>query len=88
MNERVIIRYDSQVYDTIETAKKAEQRFAEIEKAKAAEQRFAKLVIVPEYNTIEKYGDGYVVTNKFDPGCNDKITPVTPGFVNYLGRSS
>lgn len=41
-----------------------------------------------EYNTIMKVAGGYVVTNKFDPRCNDKITPVTPGFVNHVGRSS
>lgn len=36
-----------------------------------------------EYNT----GDGYVVTNKFDPACNDKTTPVTPCFISYQGRT-
>lgn len=41
-----------------------------------------------EYNTIMKVEGGYVVTNKFDPNCNDKITPVTPGFINHVGRSS
>lgn len=41
-----------------------------------------------EYNTVMKVEDGYVVTNKFDPNCNDKITPLTPGFRNRAGRSS
>ena len=69
-NNIVIIRYDSHIYGSLEAAKKAEQRFA-------------KIVTIPEYNTIEKYGDGYVVTNRFDPRCNDQITPLTPGFTNY-----
>lgn len=36
-----------------------------------------------EYNTAMKVENGYVVTNKFDPRCNDKVTPLTPGYTCY-----
>ena len=69
-NEIVIQRFDSCLYYTIEEAKDKEEEFKSI-------------VSVPEYNTIEKYGDGYVVTNRFDPRCNDQLTPLTPGYTRY-----
>lgn len=69
-NEIVIQRYDSYLYGTIE-------------EAKAKEEEFKSIVTVPEYNTIEKCGDGYVVTNRFDPRCNDQVTPLTPGYTCY-----
>lgn len=67
------IRQDSCVFKNKEEALETEQWWSAVEK---------------EYNTVINYDNGYVVTNKFDPQCNDKITPVTPNFINSIGRSS
>lgn len=61
-------RYDSSVITSKESADELDRLWCTREK---------------EYNTVMKVSGGYVVTNKFDPQCNDKITPVTPGFVNH-----
>lgn len=36
-----------------------------------------------DYNTAIKVGNKWVVTNKYDPRCNDKTSPVTPGYTCY-----
>lgn len=69
-NKIVIQRYDSCLCATIE-------------EAIAIEEEFKIIVTKPEYNTIEKCGNGYVVTNRLDPRCNDQVTPVTPGYICY-----
>jgi hypothetical protein len=33
-----------------------------------------------DYNTAIKVGNAWVVTNKYDPRCNDKISPVRAGY--------
>jgi hypothetical protein len=33
-----------------------------------------------DYNTAIKVGNEWAVTNKYDPRCNDKTSPVTPGY--------
>jgi hypothetical protein len=32
-----------------------------------------------DYNTAIKVDNKWVITNKYDPYCSDKITPITPG---------
>jgi hypothetical protein len=32
-----------------------------------------------DYNTAIKVDSKWVITNKYDPYCSDKITPITPG---------
>ena len=39
-----------------------------------------------QYKTAVKVGDKWVVTNKYDPRCDDKTTPVTPGYHSYEQR--
>jgi hypothetical protein len=34
-----------------------------------------------DYNTAIKVGNEWVVTNKYDPRCNDKTSPVKAGYV-------
>lgn len=69
----MIYRYDSGLYTNKEIALKLDKLWSNREK---------------EYNTTMKVEGGYVVTNKFDPRCNDKVTPVIPDFTNREGRSS
>lgn len=66
-NSKIVSRYDSLKHDTLKKAELVERRY--------------RLIAPHEYNTVMPFEGGYVVTNKFDPRCNDKVTPLTPGYV-------